>query len=120
MPSHYCGEVTESHIGQTVTLCGWAHRRRDHGGVIFVDLRDRAGLLQTVFDPDQREAFALAEGVRNEYVLRVTGQVPRRPPGPETPPLPTGKVEVAASAVEILNRSEPLPFQHDDSELSEP
>ncbi len=120
MRSHYCGEVTESHIGQTVTLCGWAHRRRDHGGVIFVDLRDRAGLLQTVFDPDQREAFALAEGVRNEYVLRVTGQVRRRPPGTENPHLPTGKVEVAASAVEILNRSEPLPFQHDDSELSEP
>jgi aspartyl-tRNA synthetase len=120
MRSHYCGEVNESHIGQTVTLCGWAHRRRDHGGVIFVDLRDRAGLLQTVFDPDVRAAFTTAEGVRNEYVLRVTGQVRRRPPGTENPHLPTGKVEVAASAIEILNRSEPLPFQHDDAELSEP
>jgi aspartyl-tRNA synthetase len=120
MRSHYCGAVNESLIGQNVTLCGWAHRRRDHGGVIFVDLRDREGLVQVVFDPDQKNAFAAAESVRNEFVLRVTGAVRRRPAGTENPHLATGAVEVAASGIEILNRAEPLPFQLDETDVSEP
>jgi aspartyl-tRNA synthetase len=120
MRSHVCGEVNESLIGQDVTLCGWAHSRRDHGGVIFIDLRDRAGRVQTVVDPDQCEAFALAEGVRSEYVLRISGRVRARPAGTENPHLPTGKVEVAVSRIEILNRAEALPFQLDEADLSEP
>lgn len=119
MRSHYCGQVTETLLDQDVTLCGWAHRRRDHGGVIFIDLRDREGLVQVVIDPDTPEAFASAERVRNEYVLRIIGRVRRRPPGTENPNLPTGAVEVLAGAVEILNRSEPLPFQLDDDDTSE-
>jgi len=120
MRSHYCGELNESLIGQSVTLCGWAHSRRDHGGVIFIDLRDREGLAQTVFDPGLKEAFSVAEGVRNEFVLRVTGKVRARPAGTENPHLRTGKVEVAATQIEILNRAEALPFQLDDTDLSEP
>jgi aspartyl-tRNA synthetase len=120
MRSHVCGEVNESLIGREVTLCGWAHSRRDHGGVIFIDLRDRAGRVQTVVDPDHREAFALAEGVRSEYVLRIGGRVRARPAGTENPHLPTGKVEVAVDRIEILNRAEALPFQLDEAELSEP
>ncbi len=119
MRSHYCGQVTETLLDQDVTLCGWAHRRRDHGGVIFIDLRDREGLVQVVIDPDTPEAFASAERVRNEYVLRIIGRVRRRPPGTENPNLPTGAVEVLAGTVEILNRSEPLPFQLDDDYTSE-
>ena len=119
MRSHYCGQVTETLLDQDVTLCGWAHRRRDHGGVIFIDLRDREGLVQVVIDPDTPEAFASAERVRNEYVLRIIGRVRRRPPGTENPNLPTGAVEVLAGTVEILNRSEPLPFQLDDDDTSE-
>jgi aspartyl-tRNA synthetase len=120
MRTHYCGALDASLIDRTVTLCGWAHRRRDHGGVIFVDLRDREGLVQVVFDPTQKPAFAAAEGVRHEFVLRVTGRVRRRPGGTENPQLHTGQVEVAATALEILNRAEPLPFQLDETELSEP
>jgi aspartyl-tRNA synthetase len=120
MRSHTCGVVNESLIGQPVTLCGWAHRRRDHGGVIFVDLRDREGLVQVVFDPDRQDAFRTAEGVRHEYVLRVTGAVRARPAGTENPHLPSGKVEVLAAELEILNRAEPLPFQLDEDGLSEP
>jgi aspartyl-tRNA synthetase len=120
MRSHTCGVVNESLIGQPVTLCGWAHRRRDHGGVIFVDLRDRDGLVQVVFDPDRQEAFRAAESVRNEYVLRVNGQVRARPAGTENPHLPSGKVEVLAVGLEILNRAEALPFQLDEDGLSEP
>ncbi|MFZ1828675.1 MAG: aspartate--tRNA ligase [Candidatus Competibacteraceae bacterium] len=119
MRSHYCGQVTDAFLDQEVTLCGWAHRRRDHGGVIFIDLRDREGLVQVVIDPDTPEAFANAERVRNEYVLRVTGRVRRRPEGTENPHLPTGAIEVLAREVEILNRSEPLPFQLDDDDTSE-
>lgn len=119
MRSHYCGQVTESLIDQDVTLCGWAHRRRDHGGVIFIDLRDREGLVQAVIDPDVPEAFSNAERVRNEYVLRVIGRVRRRPAGTENPNLPTGAVEVLVRDLEILNRSEPLPFQLDDEDTSE-
>ena len=119
MRSHYCGEVTETLLDQDVTLCGWAHRRRDHGGVIFIDLRDREGLVQVVIDPDVPEAFTNAERVRNEYVLRVVGRVRRRPAGTENSNLATGAVEVLAREVEILNRSEPLPFQLDDDDTSE-
>ena len=119
MRSHYCGQVTEAFLDQDVTLCGWAHRRRDHGGVIFIDLRDRDGLVQVVIDPDTPEAFASAERVRNEYVLRVIGRVRHRPEGTENPNLVTGAVEVLAREVEILNRSEPLPFQLDDDDTSE-
>ena len=120
MRSHYCGELNESLIGQSVTLCGWAHSRRDHGGVIFIDLRDREGLAQTVIDPSLKEAFSVAEGVRSEFVLRITGKVRARPAGTENPHLRTGKVEVAATQIEVLNRAEALPFQLDDVDLSEP
>ncbi|HMK85029.1 MAG TPA: aspartate--tRNA ligase [Steroidobacteraceae bacterium] len=114
MRTHYCGVVGESSIGETVTVAGWAHRRRDHGGVIFIDLRDREGLLQIVFNPDAAEVFAKAERVRNEFVLEVTGVVRRRPPGTANPHLRSGQVELLAQALEILNRCEPLPFQLDE------
>ncbi len=120
MRSHFCGAVNESLIGQRVTLCGWAHSRRDHGGVIFIDLRDREGVIQTVFDPDLKEAFALAESVRSEFVLRIQGKVRARPSGTENPHLHTGKVEVLADAVEILNSASAIPFQLDEVGLSEP
>jgi len=119
MRSHYCGQVTETLLDQDVTLCGWVHRRRDHGGVIFIDLRDREGLVQVVIDPDTPDAFANAERVRNEYVLRVVGRVRRRPEGTVNPNLATGAVEVLTRELEILNRSEPLPFQLDDEDTSE-
>ena len=114
MRTHYCGEVGESLVGKVVTVAGWAHRRRDHGGVIFVDLRDREGLLQIVFNPDTPEVFAQAERVRNEFVLKVTGTVRPRPPGTVNPNLKSGKVELLCQSLEILNRSEPLPFQLDE------
>jgi aspartyl-tRNA synthetase len=114
MRTHYCGQVGESSIGQTVTVAGWAHRRRDHGGVIFVDLRDREGLLQIVFNPDTADVFAKAERVRNEYVLQVTGVVRARPPGTVNPNLKSGQVELVCRSLDILNRAEPLPFQLDE------
>src|ERR1700677_3735996 len=114
MRTHYCGEVGESLVGTMVTVAGWAHRRRDHGGVIFVDLRDREGLLQIVFNPDTPEVFAQAERVRNEFVLKVTGTGRPRPPGTMNPNLKSGKVELLCQSLEILNRSEPLPFQLDE------
>ena len=119
MRSHYCGKLDTSHVGVSVQLCGWASRRRDHGGVIFVDLRDRSGLAQVVFDPDNAAAFAAAEGVRSEYVLRVCGSVRKRPAGTENSNMPTGMVEVAVQSVEVLNKSEPLPFQLDDTDIGE-
>ncbi|QQS53768.1 MAG: aspartate--tRNA ligase [Candidatus Competibacteraceae bacterium] len=119
MRSHYCGQVTETLLDQDVILCGWAHRRRDHGGVIFIDLRDREGLVQVVIDPDVPDAFASAERVRNEFVLRVVGRVRRRPEGTENPNLTTGAIEVLARELEIVNRAEPLPFQLDDDDTSE-
>jgi aspartyl-tRNA synthetase len=119
MRSHYCGELRAALIDRTVTLCGWAHRRRDHGGVIFIDLRDREGLAQVVCDPDRQEAFRIAERVRSEFVLRVTGRVRRRPAGTINAELPTGEVEVLAHEVEILNPSAPPPFQLDEDNLSE-
>jgi aspartyl-tRNA synthetase len=114
MRTHYCGQVGEASIGQVVTVAGWAHRRRDHGGVIFVDLRDREGLLQIVFDPDLPEVFAQAERVRNEFVLQVTGVVRERPAGTANVNLKSGQVELLARELTILNRSEPLPFQLDE------
>src|ERR1700694_4681702 len=119
MRTHYCGELSAALVDRSVTLCGWAHRRRDHGGVIFIDLRDREGLAQVVCDPDRAEAFQAAERVRNEFVLRVTGKVRRRPEGTVNPELRSGEVEVLAHEVEILNPSAPLPFQLDDENLSE-
>jgi len=114
MRTHYCGQVNETLTGKVVTVAGWAHRRRDHGGVIFVDLRDREGLLQIVFDPDKAAVFAMAERVRNEFVLKVTGLVRARPPGTANANLKSGQVEVLCQDLEILNRSEPLPFQLDE------
>jgi aspartyl-tRNA synthetase len=115
MRTHYCGRVDESLTGKVVTVAGWAHRRRDHGGVIFVDLRDREGLLQIVFDPDRADMFASAERVRNEFVLKVTGVVRARPAGTANANLKSGQVEVLCQDLEILNRSEPLPFQLDET-----
>ncbi|MFV1921015.1 MAG: aspartate--tRNA ligase [Methylotenera sp.] len=119
MRTHYCGEINREHIGQTVTLCGWAHRRRDHGGVIFIDLRDREGMAQIVIDPDTKEAFAIAESVRNEFVLKITCKVRARPEGTVNPNIPTGEVEMLASEIEILNPSLTPPFMLDDDNLSE-
>ena len=119
MRSHYCGEVTAAHLDQIVTLCGWVHRRRDHGGVIFIDLRDRAGLAQVVCDPDRAEMFATAESVRNEYVLKITGKVRRRPAGTENPDLASGEIEVLCHEIEVLNVSATPPFQLDDEHISE-
>ncbi len=115
MRTHYCGQVSQSLIGQVITVAGWAQRRRDHGGVIFVDLRDRRGLLQIVFDPDRAAVFALAEKVRNEFVLKVTGLVRARPQGTANANLASGQVELLCQDLEILNRSEPLPFQLDET-----
>lgn len=119
MRTHNCGEVTEKHIDGTVELCGWVNRRRDHGGVIFIDLRDRTGIVQVVFDPDEEKAFELAEHVRNEYVLRVKGRVRHRPEGTVNLNIPTGKIEVYTTELELLNSSEPLPFQLDDDDTTE-
>ncbi len=119
MRSSYCGLVDERLLGQTVTLMGWAHRRRDHGGVIFIDLRDREGLVQIVCDPDRAQMFELAEGVRNEFCLKVTGLVRPRPAGTENANLTSGKVEVLAHALEVLNPSVTPPFTLDDDNLSE-
>ncbi len=114
MRSHYCGQLNESHIDQTISLCGWVHRRRDHGGVIFLDLRDRDGITQVVYDPDTVESFATAEQVRNEFVVRVQGRVRARPEGTENPEMPTGKIEVLGKELEILNAADTPPFQLDE------
>lgn len=119
MRSHYCGVVDESLLDQEVTLCGWANRRRDHGGVIFVDLRDREGLVQIVFDPESPEMFAQAERIRNEYVLQVTGTVRARPEGTINEDLRTGKIEVYITKLVVLNASETPPFMIDDDDVNE-
>jgi len=119
MRTHYCAELSAALVGQQVTLAGWAHRRRDHGGVIFIDLRDREGLAQVVCDPDHAEAFATADRVRSEFVLRVSGRVRARPEGSVNATLASGAVEVLAESVEILNPSAPPPFQLDEDNLSE-
>ncbi|MGE5451719.1 MAG: aspartate--tRNA ligase [Acidobacteriota bacterium] len=119
MRTTYCGLVSEALMGQTVTLMGWAHRRRDHGGVIFIDMRDREGLVQVVFDPDRADSFKIAEDVRNEFCLKVTGVVRARPAGTENAGLTSGKIEILAHSLEVLNASVTPPFQIDDENLSE-
>ena len=119
MRTEYCGAISRNHLNQTVTLCGWAHRRRDHGGVIFIDLRDREGLVQVVCDPDRADTFKIAEQIRNEFVLKVTGLVRPRPEGTVNPNLHSGEIELLAHAIEILNPSLTPPFQMDDENLSE-
>ena len=119
MRSHFCGTVTEDLVGESVTLCGWVHRRRDHGGVIFIDLRDRTGLVQVVYDPDTVEAFGTAEQVRPEYVLRAVGRVRERPPGTLNPEMATGAVEVFGQSLEVLNPARTPPFQLDEDDVGE-
>jgi aspartyl-tRNA synthetase len=119
MRTHYCGLVTEELLGQTVSLCGWVHRRRDHGGVIFIDLRDREGLVQVVCHPDNADVFKGAEHVRNEYCLRITGTVVNRLEGTVNANLKSGKIEINTTQLEVLNASVPVPFQLDDDNLSE-
>ncbi|EIF62621.1 aspartyl-tRNA synthetase [Burkholderia pseudomallei 1258a] len=119
MRTEYCGLVTEHLLGQTVSLCGWVHRRRDHGGVIFIDLRDREGLVQVVCDPDRAEMFAAAEGVRNEFCIQVTGLVRGRPEGTINAGLKSGRIEVLCHELNVLNASVTPPFQLDDDNLSE-
>ncbi len=114
MRSHYCGQLNEQHVGQEVSLCGWAHRRRDHGGVIFVDLRDREGIVQVVFDPDRPESFALAESVRSEFVLQVKGLVRLRPAGTSNAEMGTGRIEVLAKDLVILSVAKTPPFLLDE------
>ena len=119
MRTCYTGQVCRDHLGQTVTLFGWVHRRRDHGGVIFIDMRDRAGLAQIVFDPDNAPAFSTAERLRNEFCIRVTGLVRERPAGTSNSDLASGEIEILCREVEILNASVTPPFQLDDENLSE-
>lgn len=119
MRSHYCGQLTADMIGEEVALCGWVHRRRDHGGVIFIDLRDREGLAQVVYDPDRADSFARAETLRNEYVIRITGRVRRRPEGTVNPNLATGEVEVLGHTLDILNKARTPPFQLDDENVQD-
>ena len=119
MRTHYCGLVTEQLIGQEVALTGWVQRRRDHGGVIFIDLRDREGLVQVVCDPDRPEMFKAAEEIRNEFCIRITGKVRPRPAGTENANLTSGKIEVLCHELTVLNPSVTPPFQLDDDNLSE-
>ncbi|MSQ58205.1 MAG: aspartate--tRNA ligase [Betaproteobacteria bacterium] len=119
MRTNYCGFIDRAYLGQTVTLYGWVHRRRDHGGVIFIDLRDREGLVQVVCDPDTKEAFATADRARSEYVMQITGRVRPRPGGTVNPNLRSGEIEVLAKDIAILNPSLPVPFQIDDENLNE-
>ncbi len=114
MRTHYCGELNAEHIGDSITVCGWVHRRRDHGGVIFLDLRDRQGLLQVVVDPDTEEAFATADRVRSEWVMQVTGLVRTRPEGTVNAEMPTGEIEVLGREVRVLNTADTPPFQLDE------
>ncbi len=110
MRTHKCGELNTQQLGSTVAICGWVHRRRDHGGVIFIDLRDRAGLVQVVVDPDAAATFSTAEHVRSEYVLRITGVVRNRPAGTTNPNMHSGEIEILAQEIEVLNESETPPF----------
>jgi len=114
MRTDYCGQITQSQVNETVTITGWAHRRRDHGGVIFIDLRDRTGLVQVVCHPDDKAVFVLAEKVRNEFVLQVQGQVQPRPEGTINPDLKTGHIEIHVKTLVILNEAQPVPFRIDD------
>lgn len=114
MRSHYCGEITETLTDETVTFCGWVHRRRDHGGVIFLDVRDREGLVQAVFDPDTVEAFNTANGVRSEFVVQIKGRVRLRPEGSDNENMVTGKIEVLGKEITVLNKAQTPPFPLDD------
>jgi len=118
MRTHYCGELNKDNIDQTVEICGWVNRRRDHGGVIFLDMRDKRGIAQVVINPDNAD-FALAESIRNEFVLKITGQVIARGEGLVNPKLATGEIEIVATNIEILNTSKPVPFQIDSTDTSE-
>lgn len=113
MRSHYCGEINEAQLGQEVEICGWVHRRRDHGGVIFIDLRDREGIVQVVYDPDREESFAIAESVRSEYVVKLRGRVRARPEGSTNPKMKTGQIEILGFELEVLNESLTPPIQVD-------
>ncbi|MDP2142542.1 MAG: aspartate--tRNA ligase [Gallionella sp.] len=119
MRTHYCGLLNTDQLDQTVSICGWAHRRRDHGGVIFIDLRDREGLAQVVCDPDRAEMFKIAESVRSEFVLRITGKVRRRPEGTTNSNITSGEIEILCHEIEVLNTAVTPPFQLDDDNLSE-
>ncbi len=119
MRTHYCGLLNTDQLDQTVSICGWAHRRRDHGGVIFIDLRDREGLAQVVCNPDVPDMFKIAESVRSEFVLRITGKVRRRPEGSANPNMVSGEIEIVCLAIEVLNTAVTPPFQLDDDNLSE-
>jgi aspartyl-tRNA synthetase len=119
MRTDYCGLIDTKHLNRTITLYGWVHRRRDHGGVIFVDLRDREGLVQVVCDPDNADAFGIAEKIRNEFVLKVEGRVRHRPEGTVNTNLVSGQIEVLVQSIEILNTSLTPPFLMDDENLSE-
>ena len=114
MRSHYCGDLNESHVDLDIKLCGWVHRRRDHGGVIFLDVRDREGISQVVYDPDTVDSFAIAEGVRNEYVIQVKGRVRLRPEGTLNEEMPTGRIEVLGKELVVLNAAETPPMQLDE------
>ena len=117
MRSHYCGELNSSHTDQEIELSGWVHRRRDHGGVIFIDLRDREGITQIVFDPDRAESFAIADSVRNEFVIKITGKVRARPEGTVNPDMATGEIEILGYSIEVLNKSKTPPIQMDDEHV---
>ena len=117
MRTHYCGELNRQNIDQEVSVCGWVNRRRDHGGVIFVDLRDNKGMLQVVFDPDDATMFSLAETLRNEFVLKVSGKLRIRPEGTINKDMPTGEIELLAQHLQVLNTSETPPFQLDDDDV---
>jgi len=120
MRSHYCGDVNETLEGQTVTIAGWMHRRRDHGGVIFIDLRDREGLVQVVCNPEDEISFAIAESVRSEYVLQIEGEVRLRPEGSDNPGMGSGKIEIVAKRMDVLNSAETPPFPlTEQAEVSE-
>ncbi|MBR5940398.1 MAG: aspartate--tRNA ligase, partial [Neisseriaceae bacterium] len=119
MRTNYCGLINEQYLDQTVTVKGWVHRRRDHGGVIFIDLRDREGLVQVVIDPDTPDAFKLADSSRNEFVLSVTGRVRLRPDGTKNDKMISGGIEILAKEIEVLNTAATPPFQIDDENLSE-
>ena len=119
MRTNYCGLINEAYLDQTVTVKGWVHRRRDHGGVIFIDLRDREGIVQVVFDPDTPEAFALADQSRNEYVLSITGRVRSRPEGTKNDKMVSGGIEILGKEIEIMNEAATPPFQIDEENISE-
>jgi len=119
MRTNYCGLIDRKYLGQTISICGWVHRRRDHGGVIFIDLRDREGLVQVVCDPDREETFQVANSLRNEFVVRIEGKVRERPAGTVNSNLVSGEIEVLATGMEVLNASQTPPFMMDDEQLSE-